>query len=205
MPRVVLPLYSPLYQPCGREIAHIRTNRGTIIVDLFGKEAPITVANFVELAAQGFYDGLRFHAFKQDSVIVGGCPVTRGLGPAQVFAAARGVLHGIHPGTGNARYRIADEWENNIRNQHQSGSLVMAHGSEPDSGSSQFYFSLARQPQFDRSFTVFGQISQGFEVLQALVIGDSIESITITGTDQPTLMAALEQKALILQSFQQDQ
>ncbi|MDR2380429.1 MAG: peptidylprolyl isomerase [Bifidobacteriaceae bacterium] len=181
MTRLELPLHTPAYTPTGSEHARIRTSRGLVIVELFGQEAPVTVGNFVELATRGFYDGLKFHAKKADSVVVGGCPVTRGLGPAQVHAAVRGVLHGIHPGTGTARHRIIDEWENNPRNQHLDGSLVMAHGSEPDSGSSQFYFSLAVQPQFDSQYTVFGRVIEGLEVVHALNIGDVIEAVTIEG------------------------
>jgi peptidyl-prolyl cis-trans isomerase B (cyclophilin B) len=179
MTRIELPLYTPAYVPTGAERARIQTSRGLVIVELFGREAPVTVGNFIELATSGFYDKLKFHGKKADSVVVGGCPVTRGLGPAQVHAAVRGVLHGIHPGTGTARHRVIDEWEHNPRNQHLDGSLVMAHGSEPDSGSSQFYFSLATQPEFDDQYTVFGQVVEGLEVVHALNIGDVIENITI--------------------------
>jgi peptidyl-prolyl cis-trans isomerase B (cyclophilin B) len=181
MARIEVPLRTPDYIPTGTERVRIQTSRGTIVAELFGREAPVTVGNFIELATGGFYDGLKFHAKKADSVVVGGCPVTRRLGPAQVHAAVRGVLHGIHPGTGTAGYRIIDEWEGNPRNQHHDGSLVMAHGSEPDSGSSQFYFSLATQPEFDERYTVFGQVVEGLETIHALNIGDIIEAVTIEG------------------------
>jgi peptidyl-prolyl cis-trans isomerase B (cyclophilin B) len=179
--RVETPLYTPLYRPVGTEAALIRTNKGTIRVKLFGLEAPVTVGSFIELAQRGFYHQLKFHGYKPDSVITGGCPKTRSLGPAQVAAAVRGVLHGIHPGTGNAGYTIIDEWEQNPKNHHLDGSLVLSHGSEPDSGSSQFYFSLAAQPEFDERFTVFGQVEEGLDVVHALRIGDVIEEITIEG------------------------
>jgi peptidyl-prolyl cis-trans isomerase B (cyclophilin B) len=191
MTRIELPLYTPSYVPVGGERARIQTSRGLVVAELFGREAPVTAGNFIELAAQGFYDGLKFHGKKAGSVVVGGCPVTRGLGPAQVHAAVRGVLHGIHPGTGTARYRIIDEWKDNPRNRHLDGSLVMAHGSDPDSGSSQFYFSLAEQPEFDDRYTVFGLVVDGLEVVHALNIGDVIEGVTIEGVDKPALDAAL--------------
>jgi peptidyl-prolyl cis-trans isomerase B (cyclophilin B) len=191
MARIEIPLYTPVYIPIGAERALIQTSRGLIIVNLFGRETPATTGNFIELASRGFYDGLKFHGKKAGSVVVGGCPVTRGLGPAQVHAAVRGVLHGIHPGTGTAQYRIADEWQGNPRNHHLDGSLVMAHGSEPDSGSSQFYFSLAEQPEFDDRYTVFGLVAEGLDVVHALNIGDVIERVTIEGTDGSALAAAL--------------
>ena len=174
MGRIVLPVYTPHYIPTGDEVAVIETSRGTIRVQLAGKDAPVTVGNFVELAARGFYDKLKFHAHKPGSVVLGGCPTTRTLGPAQVDAAARGVIRGIHPGTGDARYTIVDEWEANPNNKHVLGSLCMAHKSDPNSGSCQFYFSLSEQPEFDDKFTVFGQTVEGLDVVQKLTIGDAI-------------------------------
>ncbi|MDR3053555.1 MAG: peptidylprolyl isomerase [Coriobacteriales bacterium] len=181
MARIQTPLYTPHYQPTGAESALIKTNKGLIRVELFGKETPVTVGSFIELAQRGFYQQLKFHGYKPGSVIVGGCPKTRTLGPAQVGAAVRGVLHGIHPGTGTAGYTLIDEWEGNPRNQHLDGSLVLAHGSDPNSGSSQFYFSLAEQPEFDDRFTVFGQTTEGLAIVHSLVIGDIIEDILIEG------------------------
>ncbi|MDR0347180.1 MAG: peptidylprolyl isomerase [Coriobacteriales bacterium] len=194
MARNILPLYTPHYYPTGEESARIHTNRGVICVELFGRETPITVGNFIELTGRGFYHNLKFHAHKPGSVIVSGCPKTRPLGPAQVAAAARGVLRGVHPGTGNARYTISEEWETNARNHHLDGSLVLAHGSDPNSGSSQFYFSLAEQPEFDDKFTVFGQVIEGLSVVHSLVIGDVIESIEVERADEAALASALAQK-----------
>ena len=166
MGRIVLPVYTPYYIPNGNEVAVIETSRGTIRVQLAGKDAPVTAGNFIELAARGFYDKLKFHAHKPGSVVLGGCPTTRTLGPAQVDAAARGMIRGIHPGTGDARYTIVDEWETNPNNKHVLGSLCMAHKSEPNSGSCQFYFSLSEQPEFDEKFTVFGQVIEGIDTVQ---------------------------------------
>ena len=107
-------------------VAVIETARGTVRAELFGRETPVTVGNFIELAAKGFYDNLKFHAKKPGSVVLGGCPTTRTMGPAQVLAAAQGAIRGMHPGTGDARYTIIDEWEGNPRNRHVLGSLCMA-------------------------------------------------------------------------------
>ncbi|MDR3316397.1 MAG: peptidylprolyl isomerase [Coriobacteriales bacterium] len=184
MTRIELPLYTPQHIPNGSERAHILTSKGEVVVELFGLETPKTVGSFIELAKAGFYEQLKFHGKKDGSVVVGGCPITRGLGPAQVHAAVRGVLHGIHPGTGNAGYRIEDEREGNPRNQHREGSLVLAHGSDPNSGSSQFYFSLAEQPEFDDAYTVFGQVVEGMDVVHKLNIGDVITSITVENANE---------------------
>lgn len=200
MGKITLPHYTPHYLPTGNEVAVFETSRGTIRVRLLGTDAPLTVGNFVELAARGFYDSLKFHARKPGSVIVGGCPVTRTLGPAQVEAAARGTIRGIHPGTGDARYTIADEWEVNPHNNHVLGSLCLAHKSQAHSGSCQFYFSLADQPEFDDKFTVFGQTIEGVDVVQSLTIGDAIHHIRIEGADEERLADALSHEPPRLKS-----
>lgn len=191
MPRITLPVYTPRYVPTGEEVAVIETSRGAVRVRLLGKDAPVTVGNFVELAARGFYDNLKFHACKPGSLVAGGCPTTRTLGPAQVEAAARGIIRGVHPGTGDARYTIVDEWEANPNNRHLRGSLCLAHKSEPNSGSCQFYFSLAEQPEFDGEFTVFGQTIEGIEAVEALRVGDAIKGVRIEGADEEALAEAI--------------
>lgn len=191
MPRVVLPLYTPLYQPNGKEVAVITTTKGVITVALDGTNAPLTVGNFIELARRGFYDNLKFHAYRKGSAILGGCPITRTLGPAQVDAAARGVLHGIHPGRGDASYTIKDEYQGKANNKHELGSIVFAHKSEPDSGSCQFYFSLGEQPEHDDKFTVFGKTIGGLDVVEALWVGDAILSIAIENADEAALAEAV--------------
>lgn len=194
MARIELPLYTPRYVPTGSERAIIETSKGPVTVQLWGADAPVTVGNFVELAARGFYDNLKFHARKADSVVAGGCPVTRAMGPAQVLAAVQGVIRGMHPGTGDARYTIIDEWQTNPRNHHGRGNICMAVKSAPNSGSCQFYFSLADQPEFDEQDTVFGQVVEGDELLDALAIGDAIEGIRIEGADKEALAEAIAQE-----------
>lgn len=194
MGRIELEIYTPGYVPTGHEVAVIETAKGTVRAELFGREVPVTVGNFVELAAKGFYDNLKFHAKKPGSVVLGGCPTTRSMGPAQVLAAAQGVIRGMHPGTGDARYTIIDEWEGNPRNVHRLGSLCMAHKSAPNSGSCQFYFSLGEQPEFDDQYTVFGQVTEGLAVIESLAIGDAIKGIAIEGADEGALAAAIAQE-----------
>lgn len=191
MGRIVLPLYTPRYIPNGEEVAVITTSKGVIKVTLDGRNAPITVGNFIELSRRGFYENLKFHAHKAGSAVLGGCPITRDLGPAQVDAAARGILHGIHPGRGDASYTIKDEYADKPNNRHELGSIVFAHKSEPDSGSCQFYFSLAEQPEYDNQFVVFGKAFEGLEVIQSLWVGDAILEIRIENADEEALAEAV--------------
>jgi peptidyl-prolyl cis-trans isomerase B (cyclophilin B) len=191
MGRVILPLYTPRYLPNGREVAVITTSKGVIKVALDGIDAPLTVGNFIELSRRGFYENLKFHAYRADSAILGGCPITRSLGPAQVDAAVRGAVHGIHPGRGDASYTIKDEYQGKANNHHELGSIVFAHKSEPDSGSCQFYFSLAKQPEYDDSFVVFGKTIEGLDVVQLLWVGDAILKIEIEGANEEALEKAV--------------
>ncbi|MCL2808012.1 MAG: peptidylprolyl isomerase [Coriobacteriia bacterium] len=195
MGRIILPLYTPLYIPNGDEVAVITTSKGPIKVALDGRHAPVTVGNFIELARRGFYDNLKFHAHKAGSAILGGCPITRTLGPAQVEAAARGAARGIHPGRGDASYTIRDEDYNRANNRHELGSLVFARKSNPNSGSCQFYFSLSRQPEFDDTFVVFGKTLEGVDVVQSLWIGDAIIAISIEHADEEALALAVSKEA----------
>ena len=130
-------LYTPEYKPTGEEIAVFTTNKGTIRVQLAGKDAPIHVGNFVELAQKGFYDGLTFHRYVPNFVIQGGDPKGNG--------------------TGGPGYRIQQEFTTNPNNSHEDGALAMARSSNPDSAGSQFYFCLGAQHFLDPNYTVFGQ------------------------------------------------
>ena len=99
--------------PNGNEVAVIRASRGTIRVQLGRqRKAPVTASNFIELAALGFYDKLKFHAHKPGSVVLGGCPPRARWGLHRRWTRRRrGMIRGIHPGIGDARYTIVDEWE----------------------------------------------------------------------------------------------
>ncbi|WP_281654067.1 peptidylprolyl isomerase [Eggerthella sinensis] len=184
MGQILKPLYTPRYVPSGDEVAIIETDKGTMRVELFGKEAPLTVGNFVELAQKGFYDELNFYGRRDGDVVVGGCPITRPLRPQQVRMAVREQLRGIHPGMGDAGYVIADEWVGNPRNHHREGAVSLAHKKSADSGSCQFFFSLADHPEYDDQFTVFGQVIEGLEVMHRLRIGDLIERVRIEGAHE---------------------
>ena len=152
-------LYTPKYVPTGDEIAVFDTSEGMIRVQLAGKDAPIHVGNFVELATKGFYNGLTFHRYVPGFVIQGGCP--------------------LGTGTGGPGYQIKQEFTTNPNNSHEDGALAMARSQMPDSAGSQFYFCLGPQHGLDSGYTVFGQTLEGFDVIARLRKGSKINSITI--------------------------
>jgi peptidyl-prolyl cis-trans isomerase B (cyclophilin B) len=170
-------LYTPAYQPTGKEVAIIKTSKGSIRVELDGKNAPIHVGNFVELAQKGFYDNLKFHRYVPDFVIQGGCPNTRDLDSEQVKAAEGNPFIGL--GTGGPGYTIKEEFSTNPNNKHLDGTLAMARSQDPNSAGSQFYLCLGPQPFLDSGYTVFGQTVEGLDVISELRVGDVIETITI--------------------------
>ena len=141
--------------------ALISTQKGDMKVELFPKEAPNTVANFANLAKEGFYDNLNFHRVIAGFVAQGGCP------------------NGT--GTGGPGYAIACELENNPH-KHLKGSLSMAHAGR-DTGGSQFFICFAPQPHLDGEHTVFGKIKaddkESLKVLDSLKQGDKILKISI--------------------------
>lgn len=171
-------LYTPEYKPTGEEVAIIRTTKGDINVELFGEQAPIHVGNFVELAQKGFYDGTKFHRFVERFVIQGGDPQTKSLSAAEVEQA---VSSGRPPlGTGGPGYVIKGEFDPSANpNKHVVGALGMARSQSPDSAGSQFYFALEPLPQLDGSYTVFGVITDGLDVMRELRVGDEIKSVDI--------------------------
>jgi peptidyl-prolyl cis-trans isomerase B (cyclophilin B) len=144
--------------------ATIETERGTMLAELFGDEAPNTVANFEKLANQGFYDGTRFHRVIKDFMIQGGDPFSREVGHPQV-------------GTGGPGYKIKCECHLNTH-RHVAGTLSMAHPGK-DTGGSQFFICHSPQPHLDGKHTVFGQVVQGLEVVKAIRQNDAVRSIRV--------------------------
>ncbi|MBI5300208.1 MAG: peptidylprolyl isomerase [Deltaproteobacteria bacterium] len=146
--------------------AIIKTSKGEIKVDLYAKEAPFSVTNFLQLAKKGFYKGLTFHRVVPGFVIQGGDPTGTG--------------------TGGPGYTIPAE----IKLPHKEGSLAWARLPETDplgrpvnpekrSSGSQFYIALAPQPSLDGGYTVFGQTVSGMDVVQKIQRGDTIQDIEI--------------------------
>jgi len=173
--------YTPAYQPNGKEVAVIKTSKGVVTVQLNGDDAPIHVGNFVELVQKGFYDNLKFHRYVPGFVIQGGDPNTRELDTDQVIAAADNQYSGL--GTGGPGYTIKEEFTTNPHNEHLDGTLAMARSQNPNSAGSQFYLCLGAQPFLDSGYTVFGQTTDGIDVIKELRVGDVIEAIEIQGAN----------------------
>jgi peptidyl-prolyl cis-trans isomerase B (cyclophilin B) len=147
--------------------ATITTNKGDIVLELYPKDAPKTVANFVKLIQAGFYDGLAFHRVVPNFVIQGGCPNTR--------QGAKG-----HPGTGGPGWKIPCETKGNPRKHGAAGVLSMAHAGK-DTGGSQFFVTLRDTPHLDGVHTVFGAVTSGMDVVQSIREGDRMEKVTVSG------------------------
>ncbi len=147
------------------------TTRGEILLELFENEAPNTVANFISLVEEGYYDELKFHRVIPNFMAQGGCPNTR--------PGAAGL-----PGQGGPAYRIACECYAANARRHFAGTLSMAHSGR-DTGGSQFFITHLPTPHLDREVrpesvhTVFGRVVEGMDVVAALQIGDVIESAEV--------------------------
>jgi peptidyl-prolyl cis-trans isomerase B (cyclophilin B) len=139
---------------------NIETSKGNIKADLFAKEAPITVNNFVFLAREKFYDGIKFHRVINDFMVQGGDPTGTGSGG---------------PG-----YKFADEVKNNPR-KHQVGSLSMANAG-PNTNGSQFFITHVVTDWLDGKHTVFGQVkdAESQQVVNSIKQGDTIKTISVT-------------------------
>jgi len=145
--------------PAKNYVAHFKTNRGEFDVQLYTKEAPITVNNFVFLAKDGFYDGLLFHRVIPDFMIQGGDPDGRG--------------------TGGPGYKWNDE-QSALKLKHDGpGVLSMANAGANTNGS-QFFITHVETAWLNGKHAVFGKVmGDGQKVVNAVKQGDKIESITI--------------------------
>jgi len=179
-------IYTPAYVPNGSEVAVIKTNKGTIRVRLYGKDAPVNTANFIELSQKGFYDKTRFHRLEPGFVVQGGDPQTSRLSAKQVVKLVDAQNAGTYEqgdpmlGTGGPGYVVKGEFNpDSVAHRHVDGTLAAARTDDPDSAGSQFYFALAPLADLDGKYTVFGDTIEGLSVVHALGVGDVIESITI--------------------------
>jgi len=142
--------------------ARIATKHGDIVFEFFPDEAPMTVAAFVKLARNRFYDGLTFHRVEPGFVVQGGCPEGTGRGG---------------PG-----YTLRAEFNSH---KHLQGTVAMARAQSPNSAGSQFYICLEPAPSLDSQYTVFGQVISGFDTVQKLKVGDKMERVRIEPLAQP--------------------
>ncbi|MBM4206133.1 MAG: peptidylprolyl isomerase [Gammaproteobacteria bacterium] len=150
-------------------VAVFTTSKGTIRTKLFADEAPVTVANFINLVQRGFYDGLNFHRVIADFMIQGGCP--------------------SGTGTGGPGYRFEDEFNKKLRH-NAPGKLSMANAG-PGTNGSQFFITHAPTPWLDDAHTIFGAVEGEADqaVVNAIKQKDTIESIRIEGDAQAHLDA----------------
>ena len=148
------------------------TDRGPIKVELKPEQAPLTVANFVNLARRGFYDGLNFHRVIDDFMVQGGCP--QGTG------------------TGGPGYKFEDEARNGLT--HERGVLSMANAG-PNTNGSQFFITHVATPWLDGKHTVFGKVVEGLEAVDKVEQGDHIRKVTIEGDAEAVLAAKADRVA----------
>jgi len=143
--------------------ATMHTTQGAIEIELFDDAAPQTVENFKKLSADGFYDGLMFHRVIRDFMIQGGCP--------------------LGTGTRGPGYTFEDEF-----NDHKivRGVLAMANAGPNTNGSQFFLVTAAECPWLDGKHTVFGQITSGMDVV------DAIEGVETDGRDAPVEPQGIE-------------
>jgi len=139
------------------------TNKGPIVLEMFDDDAPKTVENFKKLAADGFYDGLTFHRVIKDFMIQGGCP--QGTG------------------TGGPGYSFEDEF-----NDHKvvRGALAMANSGPNTNGSQFFIVTIDAAPWLDGKHTVFGEVKEGMDVV------DALEGLPTDARDRPREDAKIE-------------
>ena len=137
--------------------ATLDTSKGKIVCELFAKDAPKTVNNFVFLAREGFYDGTVFHRVIANFMIQGGDPTATG--------------------TGGPGYRFEDETRNNPH-KHKVGTLSMANAG-PNTNGSQFFITHVVTDWLDGKHTVFGQVTEGQDVVNKIKQGDQLKAVVV--------------------------
>ena len=136
----------------------LKTNKGEILLELYEDEAPNTVANFISLVEDDFYNGLKFHRVIAGFMAQGGDPTgTGGGGPG---------------------YNIKCECTRKDHRKHDRGVISMAHAG-PDTGGSQFFITFEKTPHLDGKHTVFGKVIKGMDVVDKIKQGDVIEKATV--------------------------
>jgi peptidyl-prolyl cis-trans isomerase B (cyclophilin B) len=145
---------------------------GTITAELYGEAAPITVANFVKLVNEGFYDGLTFHRIISGFMIQGGDPLGNGTGGADQDIKGEFAANG---------------WNNPIA--HERGVLSMARSSAPNSASSQFFIMHQAAPHLDGSYAAFGRVLTGMDVVDAVCANTPVTdgNGTVLKANQPII------------------
>jgi peptidyl-prolyl cis-trans isomerase B (cyclophilin B) len=180
----------------GKATVVITVKGSPITIEVDGTDAPITAGNFVDLVQKGVYDGLAFHRVVRDPqpfVVQGGDPQSK---DPKIPADRLGTGSYIDPKTGNARYiplevkakgsdtpiynKPFDATAQPVVLPHKQGAVAMARSQSPDSASAQFYFALADLAFLDGNYAVFGNVTQGFDVVNKIKQGDRIDSAKVT-------------------------
>ena len=138
--------------------ATFQTSKGTITIELFEDKVPKTVENFTKLANDGFYNGLTFHRVIPDFMIQGGCPEGTG--------------------TGGPGYKFEDEFHPELR--HDSAGILSMANSGPNTNGSQFFITHGPTPHLDNKHAVFGKVTEGQDIVDAIAMGDVMETVTIS-------------------------
>lgn len=153
--------------------AIIKTDKGEIQLDLHADKTPLTVANFVNLAQRGYYDGVTFHRVIADFMIQGGDPTGTGRGG---------------PG-----YRFEDEFDPELR--HDGPGVLSMANAGPGTNGSQFFITHGATPHLDGHHTVFGRVTAGQDVVDSIAQGDSMQGVTIEGDTEALLASQAERIA----------
>ena len=143
------------------KVAVITTNRGVIRLELHADKAPRTAANFEKLAAQGFYNGLKFHRVIPNFMIQTGCP--KGTG------------------TGGPGYTFKDEFHKDLK--HDGPGVLSMANAGPNTNGSQFFITHLATPWLDGKHSVFGRVIEGQAVVDAIKQGDVMQTVTVA--DEP--------------------
>lgn len=155
--------------------ATVKTNKGDIHLVLYADKAPITVANFANLAQRGYYDGLKFHRVINNFMIQGGCP--------------------LGTGTGGPGYTFEDEFSPDLR--HDGPGVLSMANAGPNTNGSQFFITHVETPWLDDKHTVFGRVvdASDQDVVNQIRQGDAIESVSIEGDTGPLFAAEADRLA----------
>ena len=146
----------------------METTKGTIKIQIYKNEAPITAGNFLDLVQKGFYDGVSFHRYEPGFCIQGGDPKGTGSGGY------------IDPAT-HLEHTIPLEVKPNLKHD-SAGIIAMARTDNPNSASSQFYFTLGPASFLDGQYAVFGKVIDGLDVVKALRKGDKMTKVSMLET-----------------------
>jgi len=138
--------------------ATIETNKGTITLELYDDKVPKTVGNFEKLAGEGFYDGLKFHRVIPDFMVQTGCPQGTGMGG---------------PG-----YKFEDEFHDELK--HDGPGVLSMANAGPNTNGSQFFITHVETPWLDGKHAVFGRVTNGQDIVDAIEQGDVMEKVTIS-------------------------